>query len=109
MKRYKIAMRVGWSTAGAWPLDDACANLRGMSGGATTWDRLWPVLLAASLAFAAAMLVQLVIVPRVEQHKRREDRWEVDVRDLGEHLSFAVTETSSGHISAIGLHEMVRE
>jgi hypothetical protein len=55
------------------------------------WDRLWPVFLGAVFAFlfslTIALLVQLVIVPRVEARKRREERWERDVLTLGELLT----------------------
>lgn len=76
--------------------------LRWMTSDSTTaWDRLWPVLLAAGLAFAAALLVQLYVVPRVEQRKRREERWERDVRDLGEHVAFSLSETSTAYLNSL--------
>jgi hypothetical protein len=36
-------------------------------------------------------MIQLYIVPRVEARKRREDRWERDVRELGELLTTLVS------------------
>lgn len=45
------------------------------------------LLVGAGLALSSQMLVQLVIVPRVEVRKRREDRWERHVQDLGEVLT----------------------
>lgn len=79
------------------------ASVLAVAESTTSWDRLWPVLLAAALAFTAALLVQLWVVPRVEQRKRREDRWERDVRDLGEHVTFAIAETTTAYFSAMHL------
>jgi hypothetical protein len=54
-------------------------------------DWLWPAFLGAVFAFlfslTIALLVQLVVVPRVEARKRREERWERDVLTLGELLT----------------------
>lgn len=52
------------------------------------WDRLWPLLVTAALALSAALVVQVYVVPFVESRKRREQRWEEDVRKLGELLLF---------------------
>lgn len=40
---------------------------------------------------ATALLIQLYIVPKVEKRKRRQDRWERDVRELGELLITRLT------------------
>lgn len=52
------------------------------------WDRLWPLVVTAALTLLVFWVVQLFIVPRVEARKRREDRWERDVLDLGQLLTF---------------------
>lgn len=41
---------------------------------------------------ATALLIQLYVVPRVETRKRREDRWERDVRELGDLLTTELDE-----------------
>lgn len=53
------------------------------------WDSLWPLVVAAGLALAAAVAVQLFVVPLADSRKRREQRWEDDVQTLGELLIFA--------------------
>jgi hypothetical protein len=50
-------------------------------------SQLLAVAVGATLALLAQVVVQLVIVPRVEARKRREDRWERDVLALGELLT----------------------
>ncbi|GAA4726308.1 hypothetical protein GCM10023350_06300 [Nocardioides endophyticus] len=52
------------------------------------WSTLWPFIVTALLTLGVASTVQLYVVPRVEARKRREDRWERDVRALGELLTF---------------------
>lgn len=59
----------------------------------TTRDLLL-LLAGAVFALAAQALLQLVIVPRVDTRKRREDRWERDVRELGELLTGEVARTA---------------
>ena len=41
-------------------------------------------LVGAATTLAVQWVVQIYIVPRVETRKRREERWERDVRELGE-------------------------
>jgi hypothetical protein len=48
---------------------------------------LVPYLVGAATALAVQLVVQLYIVPRVETRKRREDRWERNVLELGELLT----------------------
>jgi hypothetical protein len=55
---------------------------------AGAWSTIWPLLLTVAGTLAATSFVQLVVVPRVETRKRREDRWERDVIALGETLTF---------------------
>ncbi len=45
------------------------------------------VLVGGLLTLAVTLLVQWFVVPRVEARKRREERWETDVRALGELLT----------------------
>jgi hypothetical protein len=60
----------------------------------TWWDRLWPLLVTAVLTLLIFWFVQLVLVPRVEVRKRREERWEQDVLELGHLLTFEASETT---------------
>lgn len=64
-----------------------------------TWDRLWPVLLTAVLTLLATFLIQTYVIPRTARRQRREDRREVDIRRLGELMSFDYAEASGnfGH------------
>ncbi len=48
-------------------------------------------LIGAATALAVQIVVQLYLVPKVETRKRREDRWERDVRELGELLTASLT------------------
>jgi hypothetical protein len=47
-----------------------------------------------------ALLIQLYIVPRVETRKRREDRWENDVRSLLELLTVRLTSLANEAFAA---------
>lgn len=58
------------------------------------WKVLLPYLLGAASAFGVQYLIEIYIVPRVDSRKRREERWEKDVLDLGELLS-----TSAGQLA----------
>ena len=44
---------------------------------------------------ATALLIQLYVVPRVETRKRREDRWERDVRELSELLTTLLSDRAA--------------
>jgi hypothetical protein len=71
----------------------------------------WLTLLATFLVGSAAALasqwvVQIYIVPKVEKRKRREDRWERDVRELGELLNMSLSGLAE---EAHGAQWMVRE
>lgn len=57
-------------------------------------DTVGPLLLGALLTLLAQAVLQLRIIPRVEARKRREDRWEKDVRALGELLTGEVPEAA---------------
>lgn len=52
-----------------------------------TLNDLLYVLVGAGLTLTAQTVVQLRVVPRAEQRKRREDRWERDLLALGELLT----------------------
>lgn len=54
----------------------------------TLVDKAFPVLIGALAALIGSVVVQLFIVPAVEIRKRREQRWEQDVREMGELLTF---------------------
>jgi hypothetical protein len=61
------------------------------------------LLIGAALALAAQLIVQLVVVPKVQTRARREARLEQVVRDLKELLTTAVSERSSEARVAQGL------
>jgi hypothetical protein len=54
------------------------------------------VLLGAVLALAGSVVVQWLIVPKVDRARRKGDRWERDVLALGEILSVEVAGALSG-------------
>lgn len=64
------------------------------------------LLIGALFTLGVHASLQLVIVPRVEARKRREDRWERDVLTLGELLSHEVTERArnADHATAALVH-----
>lgn len=51
---------------------------------------LVPYLIGAALTLIVQVVIQLYVVPRVQTRKRREDRWERNVLDLGELLTTLV-------------------
>lgn len=62
--------------------------VKNITEAASTWDSIWPLVVAAALGFFTAIAVQLFLVPLADSRKRREQRWEEDVRTLGELLIF---------------------
>jgi hypothetical protein len=71
----------------------------------TTGGSPWlPYLIGAASAVVTAIVVQLVvqfyIVPRGDTRKRREDRWERDVRELGELLTTSLADRAQEAFSA---------
>jgi hypothetical protein len=56
---------------------------------------LLPYLAGAASAFVVQFLVQVYVVPLVDRRRRRLERWEKDVLDLGELLSGTVSDTAS--------------
>ncbi|HYV29947.1 MAG TPA: hypothetical protein VEO53_02375 [Candidatus Binatia bacterium] len=61
-----------------------------MSSGPGWVTPIVTVLIGAAAALAAQWVIQIYFVPKVESRKRREDRWERDVRDLGDLLTTLV-------------------
>lgn len=60
-----------------------------------TPDALAYLLVGAGLTLVSQVVIQLVIVPRVETRKRREDRWERDVLTFGELLTAEIPDRAS--------------
>jgi hypothetical protein len=58
-------------------------------------NTLVPYLFGAASTLVVQIAIQLGVVPRVEARKRREDRWERDVRELGELLTTDLAERAS--------------
>lgn len=55
-------------------------------------DLVLGAVLGAALTLAVQLVIQFCVVPKVETRKRREDRWERDVRELGELLTTQLAE-----------------
>jgi hypothetical protein len=53
---------------------------------------LVPYLVGAASAFVVQFLIEIYVKPHVETRKRREERWEKDVLELGEVLSTTVAD-----------------
>jgi hypothetical protein len=53
-------------------------------------ENIGSVLVGALVALIGTVLVQLWLIPLVDSRKRREQRWESDVRALGELLTFTL-------------------
>lgn len=60
-----------------------------------TPDSIIGVLLGGGVTLVAQTVLQLVIIPRVDARKRREDRWERDVLSLGELLTDELSNAAS--------------
>ena len=73
------------------------------------WDALGPVLVGSGATLVATTFVQLWVVPRVETRKRRDDRWERDVRDLGELLAFDYPKARGGIQHVLAIHAIATE
>jgi len=52
-------------------------------------------LVGAATALAVQLVVQFFVVPKVETRKRREDRWERNVLELGELLTTRLTDVAN--------------
>jgi hypothetical protein len=61
---------------------------------------LLPYLVGAASAFVVQFLIQIYVVPRAETAKRRRQRWEQDVLDLGELLSTTINDLAGKARSA---------
>jgi len=59
------------------------------------------VMIGALIALVGTVLVQLWLVPLVDARKRREQRWEADVRALGEALLFRDAEATDAFRRAL--------
>ena len=63
---------------------------------------LVPYLAGAATALAVQAAIQLYVVPRVETRKRREDRFERNVLELGELLTSEVSrQATDAHIQQV--------
>jgi hypothetical protein len=63
----------------------------------------------AILTLVAQVVIQLYIVPRVETRKRREDRWERNVLELGELLTNQLRQRAAEARAAQGTFRAVRQ
>lgn len=72
-----------------------------------------PYVVGAASTLVTALIVQLVVqfwvVPRVETRKRREDRWERDVRDLHGLLAMRLPSVASDALTAQVLYREARD
>jgi hypothetical protein len=66
-------------------------------------------LVGAATALAVQWVVQLYLVPKVETRKRREDRWERDVLELGELLTTSLTDRANELHAAQLVYRDVRD
>ncbi len=55
---------------------------------------LLPYLVGAASTFVVQLLIQVYVVPLVETRKRRLERWEKDVLDLGELMSGVISDSA---------------
>ena len=67
------------------------------------------VLVGAAAALVAQWVVQIHIVPHVEKRKRREDRWERDVRELGELLAMRLPDLAAEAYGAQSVYRKLRQ
>lgn|SRR5487761_89616 len=75
-----------------------------------SWLALVLTLLGTFLAgTATALVIQLYVVPRAETRKRREDRWERDVRELSEILTTSLTDLANDAHGAQLVFRTVRD
>jgi len=65
-----------------------------LAGNVPSVKDLLPYLAGAASAFVVQILIQVYVVPLVETRKRRLERWEKDVLDLGELLSDRVSDAA---------------
>jgi hypothetical protein len=82
--------------------DDADADARRGRFRSSATGTVQPVgllltfLTGAAITLAVQLVVQLWVVPKVESRKRREDRWERNVLELGEILTTEVSRRAEG-------------
>jgi hypothetical protein len=80
-----------------------------MSSGPSWLTTIVTVLIGASAALAAQLVIQLYVVPRVETRKRREDRWERNVLELGQLLTANLTSSANELHAAQLVYREVRD
>lgn len=80
-----------------------------ISSGPSWLTTIVTVLIGASAALAAQLVIQLYVVPRVETRKRREDRWEQDVRELSDLLTTQLGERAHDAHVGQGLVLLLRQ
>jgi hypothetical protein len=83
--------------------------VHGISSGPGWLTLLLTFLVGSATALAVQLVVQLYVVPRVETRKRREDRWERDVRQLGELLTMRLTHLANEAHAAQLVYRTVRD
>lgn len=66
-------------------------------------------LVGAAITLAVQLVVQLWVVPKVETRKRREDRWERDVRELGELLAMRLADLAEEAHAAQWIYRNLRQ
>lgn len=72
-------------------------------------NALVPYLVGAASTLVVQVVIQFWVVPRVEKRKRREDRWERDVRELGELLAMRLTDLANDTHAAQWLYRQERD
>jgi hypothetical protein len=70
---------------------------------------LVPYLVGAALTLIVQMVIQLYVVPGVETRKRREDRWERDVRELGGLLAMKLPDLAEEAHAAQWVYRQLRQ
>lgn len=72
-------------------------------------ENVGSVIVGALIALFGTVVVQLWLTPLVDSRKRREQRWEADVRALGELLIFTEPQIRSAARSALHWQILLRE
>jgi hypothetical protein len=79
---------------GSTALDANCRSTPAPTGSVPGVKDLLPYLAGAASAFVVQFLIQVYVAPLVETRKRRLERWEKDVLDLGDLLSGTVRDAA---------------
>jgi len=72
-------------------------------------ENVGSVIVGALIALLGTVIVQLWLIPLVDSRKRRDQRWEADVRALGELLIFTEPQARSAARSALHWQILLRE